>query len=115
MDIIIVQDREIWPDFKAIYKEKIGNIYIVQTKPEIEMLMIHDRGLFSEYQKVKSKKSPKVFLSNELKLPEKTITSYKYLQHYFTPDSLIQAVLSHSQVTRNSSGILQLRNLLKEV
>lgn len=52
MDIIIVQDREIWPDFPAIYREKIGNIYIVQTKPEIEMLMIHAEGLYAEYQKV---------------------------------------------------------------
>nr|WP_320164434.1 hypothetical protein [uncultured Trichococcus sp.] len=115
MDIIIVQDREIWPDFKAIYQEKIGNIYIFQTKPEIEMLMIHDRGLFSEYQKVKSRQTPKAFLSNELQLPEKTITSYKYLQNYFTPDSLIQAILSHSQATRNSKDILQLRDFLKEV
>lgn len=115
MDIIIVQDREIWPDFKAIYQEKIGNIYIVQTKPEIEMLMIHERGLFSEYQKVKSKKSPKAFLSNELQLPEKTITSYTYLQKYFTLDSLKQAILSHSQTTRPLKGILQLRDLLKEV
>ena len=115
MDIIIVQDRDIFSKFPSIYQEKIGNIYVVQTKPEIEMLMIHAEGLFSEYQKVKSKQTPKAFLSNELKLPEKTITSYKYLQNYFTPDSLILAILSHSQAARNSKDILQLRDLLKEV
>ena len=93
----------------------MGVVQVVQTKPEIEMLMIHAEGLFSEYQKVKSKQTPKAFLSNELKLPEKTITSYKYLQNYFTPDSLILAILSHSQAARNSKDILQLRDLLKEV
>jgi len=115
MDIIIVQYRGIFPKFPSIYQEKVGNIYVVQTKTEIEMLMIHAEGLFSEYQKVKSKQTPKAFLSNELKLPEKTITSYKYLQKYFTPGMLVQAILSHSQAARNSKDILQLRDLLKEV
>jgi hypothetical protein len=36
-------------------------------------------------------------------------------EYYFTPDSLKQAILAHSQASRQSKDILQLRDLLKGV
>ncbi len=43
------------------YKEKIKDIKKYCTKPELEMLLIISENIDSEYEKVKSKSSPKAF------------------------------------------------------
>ena len=67
MDIIVVADSKIVPRFSSLYQDRVGEIYIVLTKPEIEMLMIYHEGWNKEFQKVKSSTKPKEFVTQKLK------------------------------------------------
>lgn len=113
MDIVVVQDRNIVPVFPKIYSDKIGNIVILQTKPEIEMLLIHHYGWFNEYQKVKSKVNPKKFLAQKLQKPEKAITSYKEIQKSYTAEMFVEAIVAHAKVSQTDGNAKQLVEILK--
>lgn len=113
MDILIVQDRSIVPKFANLYREKIGTIYILQTKPEIEMLLIHHHNLYDQYQKEKSKMGPKKFLSQKLRIPEKNLTSYKVLQEKYPAEVFQKAIIKHSEVSKSMNNTYQLVDILK--
>lgn len=112
MDIVIVQDRPIIPKFPKLYTEKIGGIYVLQTKPEIEMLLIHHYNLFSEFQKVKSKLAPKEFLSQYLKIPKKELTSYRKIQEKYSADVFQRAAIEQARNGSLDKGMYQLAEIL---
>lgn len=113
MDILIVQDRVIVPDFSSLYREKVGEIIILQTKPEIEMLLIHHHGLYHEFQKAKSTQNPKHFLAQRLKLKEKQLTSYKEIQKRYTAEMFERAIREHARVSNTDRGARQLAEILR--
>lgn len=114
IDIIIVQDRFIVPKFSESYDDKIGNIYIVLTKPEIEMLMIQEKGWYNEFQKVKSSTKPKTFVAQKLKKKSAEITSYKFIQKYFTPASLKLSILELAHVSKKAKNSYLLSDIVKQ-
>lgn len=76
-------------------KEKIDSEEKYCTKPEFEMLIIISEGLYDEYQKVKSKKKPKVFAKEDVKHNGKRYTnSQEWIKGYFEDESKIRRATS---------------------
>lgn len=69
------------------------------TKPEIEILVIHDCCKLKEYIKVKSTIKPSLFCKTHLKL--KDIKSKEFVNRYFDIDKLLVALKSYKEKSSN--------------
>lgn len=95
------------------YSDKIDKHFIIQTKPEIEILLVHHLNLFDEYNKVKSKDSPSTFLANHLKMNKAKVKSKVFIKEMWTADTLYEAIRTYSSKTKlKEFGLI---DLLKEV
>ena len=66
------------------YKNKIVKVDKYCTKPELEILLIISEGLLKEYDKVKSKVSPKDFAKKNIKCGKKAYdNSTKFFADYY--------------------------------
>ena len=69
------------------YKEKIVEVKKYCTKPEIEMLLIINEGLVSDFEKVKSVTSPKVFAKQHICCGRKRYNdSTQFYKDYYSGD-----------------------------
>lgn len=95
--VIKIEDKKSKFTFPTIYARKISEIYYVITAPEIEMLMIHSLDMYNQYQKVKSKKKPSVFLAEQLKKPASKIKSREFIENFYEQYDLIAALYAHKE------------------
>jgi hypothetical protein len=68
---------------KKVYRQKFDNEKIL-TKPEIEIIIIHDFNKYSEYCKVKSSKKPSEYCKSELNLHD--VKDKDFMNRYFDGD-----------------------------
>lgn len=96
---------------EKLYKEKISGIYAVVTKPEIEMLIIHNEGKYEDFLKTKSKMKPSTYCKTVMKY--KNVKNTGFIEEYFSDiDLLIRAIETyHSK--RGDKSTLTLKDLLK--
>lgn len=111
--MLSIQDDTKSYTIKSPYSNKVKEVCLVITKPEIEMLMIHSLSLYNDYQKVKSKKKPSLFLAETLKKKSSVIKSEVYIRDFFKDYSLVDAIKKHSQKTKKDKNHYLLIDLLK--
>ena len=98
------------------YEDKIERIERYCTKPELEMLLIIAEGLNAEYEKIKSKTSPKDFAKANIKLAGKRYNnSTKFYREYFgtKTELLVEAIREYRRIKNHSKDELFLADLLK--
>jgi hypothetical protein len=92
------------------YRHKIDVINVV-TAPEIEMLIIHNEGVYGRFKK--SGKKPSDFCKTDLRMHD--VKSYKFVKEYFSnPEALIQAIKEYHRVANIPKGEYTLFDLLKK-
>ncbi len=87
------------------YKDKIAQVEKYCTKPELEILLIIAEGKLDEYEKVKSKMSPKEFAKINIKLGKKKYdNSTKFYSDYFEKNVqlLVDAIKEYQQIRSKS-------------
>lgn len=85
----------------ADYKEKIIKVEKYCTKPELEMLLIISEGLIAEFEKTKSKVSPKVFVKQHIRCGRRKYdNSTKFYMDYYgsDPDKLVDAIREYKKI-----------------
>ena len=100
------------------YKEKITGIEKYCTMPELEMLLIISEGLVKEFEKVKSKTSPKSFAKANIVYNRKRYdNSTQFFADYYGGDcgKLIAAIREYKQINgSHRKDELYLADLLKQ-
>ena len=100
------------------YKEKITGIEKYCTMPELEMLLIISEGLVKEFEKVKSKTSPKSFAKANIVYNRKRYdNSTQFFADYYGSDcgKLIAAIREYKQINgSHRKDELYLADLLKQ-
>lgn len=92
------------------YEPKINVINII-TAPEIEMLIIHNEGVYDRYKR--SGKKPSDFCKTELKM--KNVKSQKFVQEYFRDaNMLVKAIKEYKRKANIPNGEYTLFDLLNE-
>ena len=82
------------------YKDKITLVEKYCTKPELEMLLIIAEGMVPEYEKVKSKLSPKSFAKAHIRCGRRKYdNSTEFYEDYFGSDceKLIEAINAYQR------------------
>lgn len=99
------------------YKEKIAEVKKYCTKPELEMLLIISEGLMSEFDKTKSKVSPKEFAKKHIKCGRRKYdNSTQFYTDYYgvDPDKLVKAIKEYKRIKgTHKKNELYLADLLK--
>ena len=111
--VLSIQDNKKTYSLKNPYSNKVKEVYLVVTAPEIEMLMIHSLNCYSEYQKVKTNKKPSIFLAERLKEKASKIKSQTFINHFYAEHSLKDAIITHQSKVKKDSRIIPLAELLK--
>ena len=120
-DLIIIRIGDKQNDTLRIpkkYKEKfLGEQKKYCTKPELEILLIISEGLWSQFEKVKSKIKPKDFAKQKIKLNGKNYdNSSKFYKDYYrkSPQKLTEALIIYkSKNGSHQKDELYLADLLK--
>lgn len=115
--LIIIRILDKVTPFKipAPYSEKVTKVINVVTAPEIEMLMVHGESLYSEFQKVKSKKKVSKFIAEHKSISEKKVKSKEYVENYFTKNDPVPIIKQHkSKAPRLVKESIYLADLLKD-
>ena len=101
------------------YKEMIVSVAKYCTKPELEILLIIAEGLYGEFQKDKSKKSPKDFAKEKIKYNgQRYNNSTKFFEIYFgdRPQLLYDSIRDYYKVNKgHKKGEGYLAELLREI
>ena len=87
-------------------KERI-TIKKICTKPEIEILIIINEGLYTEYLKVSSSVSPKEFVKNKVK-------KYTSFNDYIDSHDMVSSIKEYKRLKKHEKDELYLADLLKE-
>jgi len=94
-------------------KDKIDSEEKYCTKPEFEMLIIISEGLYNEYQKVKSKKKPKIFAKERIKCNGKRYNnSQAWIREYFDEEKIKHALSEYKRLTMHKKNELYLMDLI---
>ena len=94
-------------------KEKIDSEEKYCTKPEFEMLIIISEGLYDEYQKVKSKKKPKVFAKENIKHNGKRYNNNQvWIKDYFDEDKITFSLSQYKRLAKHKKTEFYLKDLL---
>jgi len=119
-DILVMRVGDVQNEVFRIpddYKEKIFEVKKYCTKPELEILLIISEGLMSEFDKVKSKVSPKEFAKNHIKCGRRKYdNSTQFYTDYYgsNPDKLVKAIKEYKRIKgAHKKNELYLADLLK--
>ena len=95
-------------------KEKINSEEKYCTKPEFEMLIIISECLYNEYQKVKSKKKPKVFAKENIKHNGKRYTnSQEWIKMYFKDKDICEILTLYKNKSNHNKDEKYLIDVVK--
>ena len=101
----------------ADYTDKITDVEKYCTKPELEMLLIISEELISEFNKVKSKVSPKEFAKTHINCGKRKYdNSTRFYADYYgsDPDKLVKAIKDYKRIKgKHKKNELYLADLLK--
>lgn len=98
-------------------KERIVSIEKYCTKPELEMLLIISENLTKEYEKVKTKVSPKEFAKSNIvynRKKYKNDTDFYYLYYGDRPEFLCEAIREYKRIKKHKKDESYLADLLVE-
>lgn len=119
-DILVMRVGDVQNEVFRIpddYKEKIFEVKKYCTKPELEILLIISEGLMSEFDKAKSKVSPKEFAKNHIKCGRRKYdNSTQFYTDYYgsDPDKLVKAIKEYKRIKgAHKKNELYLADLLK--
>lgn len=99
--IILVLDKSQKLNINKNYQHQVKEQILVITRPEIEMLMIVAKGLYNEFQKVKSNKKPSEFLAEEFKKTK--IKSSKFIHEFYNEYDLVDAIKEYHSLRPNKN------------
>ena len=103
-DVLVMRIGDVQNDTFKIpndYKKKIVEVRKYCTKPELEMLLIISEGLVSEFDKIKSKMSPKEFAKKHIKCGRRKYdNSTQFYRDYYgtNPDKLVKAIKEYKRI-----------------
>ncbi len=96
-------------------KKKIDGVENYCTKPEIEMLLIINEGLYDDYQKVKNTQKPKLFAKSHITYKGKKYKpSYPWLYEYFTQEDLVSMLQEYKRLSNHEKEERHVYDLVKE-
>lgn len=87
-------------------RKKYISIKKICTKPELEILIIINEGLYDEYLKVKSKIKPKDFV-------KRNVTNYEGIQSYINSHDLLEAIQKYKRMKKHNKDEQYLADLIK--
>nr|WP_297767946.1 GNAT family acetyltransferase [uncultured Butyrivibrio sp.] len=94
-------------DIPKDYKTKITKVDKYCTKPELEMLLIIAEGKLKDYEKVKSKVSPKEYAKANIKLGKQAYdNSTQFYEDYFgdNVEVLVDAIKQYQKLRGKAHG-----------
>lgn len=92
------------------YRAKVAVINVI-TAPEIEVLIIHDKGIYDKFKR--SGKKPSVFCKEELKMS--LVKEYDFVHAYFNdPNLLLHAIEEYRRKASVQRSEYTLSDLLKK-
>ena len=103
-DVLVMRIGDVQNDTFKIpndYKKKIVEVRKYCTKPELEMLLIISEGLVLEFDKIKSKMSPKEFAKKHIKCGRRKYdNSTQFYRDYYgtNPDKLVKAIKEYKRI-----------------
>lgn len=103
-DVLVMRIGDVQNDIFKIpndYKKKIVEVRKYCTKPELEMLLIISEGLVLEFDKIKSKMSPKEFAKKHIKYGRRKYdNSTQFYRDYYgtNPDKLVKAIKEYKRI-----------------
>lgn len=97
------------------FKGKIVEVKKYCTKPELEILFIIADGLIKDFNKHKSKTSPKSYSKEKIKLGKKTYdcTSAFYNEYFSDCEMLKNAIIEYKRTHKHQKNEYFLADLLK--
>jgi hypothetical protein len=96
------------------YKDKLTLVNCV-TSPEIEMLMIINRGKYDEYKKkYSSKLKPSEYVKNILKIRNPKCSS-TIEKEFSEPEKLVVALKEYTRITKKIKNIDHISDLLNTI
>lgn len=87
-------------------KDKIKTVKVC-TKPELEILIIINEGLYEEYLKQKSKMMPKQFV-------KAYVSGYTNFYDYLNNHNMLHAILEYKRLKKSEKDELCLADLIKK-
>lgn len=105
--IFIVCDKQIPFNIKEPYNHQVSEIIYVLTRPEIEILMIHELGLYSDFSKQKDK--PSLFLKKHIGT---NVKSESFVDEFYDKYDLLKCIKTYNEKCSNSSEFIGLYDLL---
>ena len=92
------------------YTHKVDVINVI-TAPEIEMLIIHNEGMYEKFKR--SGKKPSEFCKVDLKMHE--VKSYDFVKRYFSRvDDLVDAIRMYKRIAHIPQGEYTLWDLVRD-
>lgn len=117
LTVILVQDKVVPFKIRKPYDESIHPPIYIITRPEIEMLYIHHRGLYEEYKKEGNNRSggikPSIFLAEKYEIRTSLLKSRKWIEQNIKADELVSAIKEYDRACKKSPAEHTLCNLLK--
>ena len=99
------------------YKDKISDVKKYCTKPELEMLLIISEGMIDDFEKMKSKISPKEYAKSHIFFGRKKYNnSTDFYKEYYgeRPEVLLSAIREYKRIRKSHKrDELYLADLLK--
>ncbi len=86
---------------KSVPDGKIESIEKYCTKPELEVLVLINEGLYHEYEKQKSSKMPKEFAKEKVKYNNKRFRATKEFYNLYygkRPDVLVDNIVTYKEI-----------------
>lgn len=94
-----------------LYRDRYP-VFNVHTHPEIEMLIVIHENRFDDYSRhFKSSMKPSEYCMQKLRLGN--VKSRRFLEAYWTPETLIQAIRTYDSLAHIPKGELSLADLLR--
>lgn len=91
------------------YAHKVDVINVV-TSPEIEMLIIHNEGVYERFKR--SGKKPSDFCKTDLRMHN--VKSYDFVKDYFSnPETLVNAIKEYRRIANIPNGKYTLLDIMK--
>ena len=97
------------------FKKQIKSVKKYCTKPELEILLIINKKLMNDFNKVKSKEKPKMFAKKNITIgKQKYDNSTRFYEIFYNDvEELVNDIKEYKKISRNNKNELYLADLLK--
>jgi hypothetical protein len=114
--VLLIQDDNAGFKINDFFLNKITGPLYVQTKPEIEMLMIHSLGLYRKFHSARAQNhqlKPSQFAAGVLGVSTSRLKSKEFIHEFYRKYSLADAIKRHAEKAKRERDIYFLADIIK--